>query len=130
MLPRRQPSKRMAWLPKSFPEMRNLRTRALGQPPLEKEKVMTNTSRSQRRQTQLQSSTLLLLGSRPRWHPLLYLDLGNQDFPKTRRTRRCRVSPIICGSTERRRSSVPVVDTINMAGYVAGEKYYTGRNSI
>ena len=88
MMPCWQPSKRLALLLKSFPKMRNLMTRALGQPPLEKAKAIANASGSLKRQMQLRRRTPLLLGSKPRRHPLLDLDLGNQDFPKTCRMRR------------------------------------------
>ena len=46
-------SKRLALLPKSFPEMKNSRTRAQRQPPLQKAMGIANASGSQRRQTQL-----------------------------------------------------------------------------
>ena len=70
--------------------------------------AMANASGSLKRQTQLRRRTPLLLGRKPRRHPPLDLDLGNQDFPKNRRMRRWRVSPTICARPEERRSSTPV----------------------
>ena len=64
------------------------RIRALGQPPLEKAKAMANASGNLRRETQLRRRTPLLLEIKPRRQPTLDLDLGNQDFPKTRKMRR------------------------------------------
>ena len=53
-----------------------------------RESGKANASVSLERQTQLRRRTTLLLGRKPRRHPPLDLDLGNQDFPKTRRMRR------------------------------------------
>ena len=71
-----------------FSRDEKLKTRALGQSPLEKSKATANASGNLRRETQLRRRTPLLLGRKPRRQPPLGRDLGNQDFPKTRRMRR------------------------------------------
>ena len=85
MMPCDQPLKRLALLTKSFTEIRSLRTRALGQPPLEKARTMANASGNLKRETQLRRRTPLLLGRKPRRKPPQGLDLGNQDSARTRR---------------------------------------------
>ena len=87
-----------------------------------RESEMASASGSLRWQTQPRRRTPLFLESKPRRHPPLDLNLGNQDIPKTRRMRRGRVFLTICARPEERRSSAPVADSITMAGNSAGEK--------
>ena len=73
---------------KTFTEFTSSRTRALGQPPLEKAMAMANASGNLRRETQLRRRNPLLLGRKTRRQPPLGLDLGNQDSLRTRSMRR------------------------------------------